>query len=342
MNTDEQANLDTQDEILGSPASRKRARILSVLFILGPVLALALGVYGLVMLLDGEGTGPAIGIGILFVLPASLGAIASLLMDPYKTTKKSRRLAALFTVLFVLLIGGVIVREGIICILMLMPIWVLSVMVGVALAEKLRKVNRDRDKLNVSIFALLPFMVLGADMVLPQPTSDYQVSRAITIDAPIEQVWPHLLRMDDIKQTEGRWTVSQNVLRIPRPRSAIVEGEKLSARRTARWGEHIRFEEHITQWEAGQRLHWTFAFPDDSISRYTDRHISPKGEHLNMKDGGYRLIPLVNGQTKLVLDTNYTVTTPINLYSKLWGELILGDIQNNVLQIVKDRSEQDK
>ncbi|GJL93645.1 MAG: hypothetical protein DHS20C05_00500 [Hyphococcus sp.] len=86
-------------------------------------------------------------------------------------------------------------------------------------------------------------------------------------------------------------------------------------------------------------MRWKFEFPNSSVHQYTDRHISPDGKHLRVIDGGYKLVSLGPERTKLILDTRYTATTPVNLYSSIWGELILGDIQNNVLKIVKDRTE---
>ena len=45
------------------------------------------------------------------------------------------------------------------------------------------------------------------------------------------------------------------------------------------------------------------------------------------------------GRTLLTLRTNYIAKTHVNPYARLWGEILLGDIQSNVLAIIKQRAE---
>ena len=107
--------------------------------------------------------------------------------------------------------------------------------------------------------------------------------------------------------------------------------------RHAQWGENITFEEHIIDWQENEALSWEFVFPNDSISRYTDQHISPEGRHLRIQEGGYRLEPLSDGRTRLTLYTDYEAQTPMNTYAAIWGEIFLGGIQANILEIIEGR-----
>jgi hypothetical protein len=56
-------------------------------------------------------------------------------------------------------------------------------------------------------------------------------------------------------------------------------------------------------------------------------------------DGGYRLLPLHNGDQRVILSTRYRVRTPVNAYAALWGQLFLGDMENNLLATIKARAE---
>lgn len=56
------------------------SRVASALLILGPLFVIALGVYALSLMLGDQWQGPVIGIGIIFVLPACLSAIVTILM----------------------------------------------------------------------------------------------------------------------------------------------------------------------------------------------------------------------------------------------------------------------
>src|SRR5690606_30307893 len=127
---------------------------------------------------------------------------------------------------------------------------------------------------------------------------------SIVIEASPDQIWPHLLRLDGLRDEEGVWNITQDILRIPRPSSAVVNRDGMGAVRAAQWGNNIRFEEHITAWRENEEIAWKFVFPDDSISRYTDPHIHPDGASLKVATGAYRMIPLADGSTRLTLETN--------------------------------------
>ena len=110
----------------------------------------------------------------------------------------------------------------------------------------------------------------------------------------------------------------------------------MGAIRTAYWGDHINFEERITQWQPGRRLGWAIAFINSSLQDYTDRHIAPDGQFLKIDTGDYTLTPIGAGRTLLL---NYIAKTHVNPYAQLWGEILLGDIQSNVLAMIKQRAE---
>jgi hypothetical protein len=74
------------------------------------------------------------------------------------------------------------------------------------------------------------------------------------------------------------------------------------------------------------------------LQHHTDEHIAPDGPLLKIDTGDYRLTPLPDGTTRLTLRTNYVAMTHVN-FARWWGELLLGDIQDNVLAVVKQRAE---
>lgn len=280
-----------------------------------------------------------IGVSILLVLPYSLGAVLYLALDPRGQKPKLTTSIPIALVLVILASSAVFFQEGIICIAMLTPLWWLFSWFGALTVKALHNRYRARTKLHSTILIILPFLVLGIDSSTHAPTTHESVERSIIINAAPQDIWPHLLKMDDIRDQEGRWNITQNLLQVHRPRAAIVVGEGLNAKRLAAWGDDITFEEHISHWEENNALRWNFVFPNDSVHKYTDRHISPDGAHLKIKEGGYILQPISQNQTRLTLDTQYTMSTPVNAYGALWGELILGDIQTNILHIVKHRTE---
>ncbi|WP_300377239.1 hypothetical protein [Henriciella sp.] len=289
--------------------------------------------------LEAGWNGATISISLLFGLPFTVGALGTYLLsllsiDKQRTFDKYR----LWLLLAVLVAGSFVLSEAIICVLMILPFWVFSGWIGALCVQGLRRRFQGRHRINCSVLAALPFLMLGLEAQLPQTGKDFVVARSITIDAPAKVVRPLLFEMNNIQRHEGRWNITQDVLGVPRPKSAVVTFGSGGPRRLARWEDGVSFEEHIFA-QTDDSLRWEFVFPNDSVSHRSDRHISPDGPHLKIMTGGYELAALPDGRTRLTLDTSYRATTPVNTYAALWGELILGDIQSNVLAAIKRRGE---
>jgi len=279
-------------------------------------------------------------LSIFLGIPFFIGAWSVFLFDI--NSDKSAKFYFWFPLLCltnVIIIGSFILREGVLCVVMLTPLWGICAVIGAFTVRHWRKLFKERSKLSCSVVVLLPFLTLFFDAFFPLSTQQRQVSRNIVINAPIASVWPKLLQVENIEKAEGRWNFTQDVLGLPRPKAALFEGHKVGAVRTSHWEEEIIFEEHITRQTPPHALEWNFVFPNDSLQMRTDKHISPDGNVLKIKNGGYQLTPLNEDQTRLTLYTDYQITVPLSSYSALWGEIILGDIQTNILNVIKTRAE---
>lgn len=314
-------------------------RLLKVFSIL---LLFALGFVGVSLILGRSAAGLSISITTLFVLPFGLGGVAALLINPRGEKPGTPALVCGAMVLLVLVIGGIFLREGVICLVMLAPLWLLGAFLGAKTVEKAHAKFSEQHQLgqtfDCSVLMALPILFLLVDNGFGETTQSYTVTRSIELTVNAESIWPHLVSLENISVAEGRKNFAQDVFQIPRPKSAILDGDGIGSTRHAQWGDNITFEEHITHWTPGVHMGWTFAFPNDSVQAHTDRHISPDGHHLKILRGRYDITPLGNGNTRLSLSTDYEATTPINLYCALWGDLFLGDIQGNILAIIEGRT----
>lgn len=317
--------------------------LLKLLRIAGIMFVVSTGLFGLFTWLSGTRSGGVvISLSVLAGLPFLLGAFTSYLLAPNGGKSSSfYHWAPILMTVVMLFAGGFLFREGIICLIMLSPIWMPLSWWGSYTVRKFQERenswSKTADTFNVSLVFVIPVMFAVMDQTVPQQISTYRVERSVVLNAAPDQIWPLLLEMKDIGTDEGQWNIAQDWLRIPRPASAVVEGEGEGARRMAAWGPDITFEEHLTGWEEGRVLTWNFVFPNDSVHKYTDEHISPDGRHLRIGEGGYRLNVMGDGRTRLVLYTDYEAQTPVNAYARIWGEIILGGIQGNILAIIKDR-----
>lgn len=312
------------------------AKPLSIAF--AAALALALASYLLINATRSNSAAFA-SIWFLAALPAFLSAMICYVGDPDNTAaSRFYWLTPLALVLVVDLASAAFLGEGVICLIMLSPIWLVAGWIGAFVLRAHRRTGRDETIVRSSLL-LLPLLAGVAEGQLVFSHEPVTLERSIIVHATPAEIWPYTLANEHIADTEGRWTAAQNIIGIPRPRSTRLRGEGVGAVRTAFWGDGINFDEIITDWQPGRRLAWNFSFANSSIQDFTDQHLSPDGQFLTVTQGDYILVPLSLSTTRLTLTTHYIAKSHVNWYAKLWGELLLGDVEDNILAILQQRAE---
>lgn len=281
-------------------------------------------------------------IAALFLIPAAIGATFTRLVDPHGIeSPMGCFLWPTIGLIALSLVAWFAIGEGAICIAMILPLWIPAAIAGAMVQHISRRRHQGTSDRSTTVLALgwvaLPLAAIPFEQQFPQQWEDQSVTREITANVPTDKVWPLLISIPKIGADEGKWNVTQSLFGVPRPQDAslVKRGEDLV--RLARWDRNITFEERITHFEPGRRICWDFEFPNDSVQRETDRHISPDGPFLKIKSGCYTLAQIGPGRTRIRLETTYTMRVRLGRYFIGWGELLLGDVQSNILQIVSDR-----
>jgi Polyketide cyclase / dehydrase and lipid transport len=277
------------------------------------------------------------GLGFLFLVPLAIGLVLGVVIQWLWPRTGGVGVASWAAGAFFIL--SIFTGSGFICVIMAFPIWLPMLLLGGVLSNWV-----IRRPLITQAAAILALTILASGAWLQDSRGEYPeqrftVERSVVIAAPPEGVWPHLLRLNDLSLAEGQRTMAHDWLGVPRPLEAIVKGEGVGAVRTGRWARGVWFEEHITLWESDRRLNWRFVFPEGSTFTSVDQHIDPRGPNVIVERGGYRIEPLANGFLRLRLHTTYAARTAVNGYASLWGARILGDVQSNILSIIKARAE---
>ncbi|WP_174280393.1 SRPBCC family protein, partial [Sphingomonas bacterium] len=299
-------------------------------------LAFSWGVYALLSASRPD-TG-AISFAFLLVLPAAVCGFVAYVADPWKTRSHRAYLAVpLWLLAAVVVLSLAILREGVICVLLLSPLWIVSGLIGAEVTYRLRRRVRDRAYC-LTLFAL-PLVAMQVEPYVPVPVATPVVTRSIVIHASPAQLWPLMKGIPDVHPGEGGWNLTQDVIGVPRPLGARLVGGGVGADRYARWEHGIRFRERITRWAPGRALSWRFLFDDLAGWGYTDEHLLPNRTYFTVTDGGYDAAEIAPGVTRLTLRTRYRLMTPVNPYARAWGELFLGDLETNLLALVKHRAE---
>ncbi len=318
-----------------------RAAAIRILAATALGLSFALGVY---LLIESVNPSGLISFTFLLVLPAAVTAFITYVGDPLAERGRSFYTAGVPFSLFgaVVVASIVFLREGVICILMLAPFWLALSTLGGYITWRLRDRREPTENVfRASTLLLIPLVVMQVEPMIPLPRDSGSITRSIVIDADPATVWHHARGVRHIAPGAGTWTVSQNIIGLPRPVGASLDRDGLGATRRVEWQDGIRFKEVVSDWQPARRLWWNFRFDETDMDAWAmqDRHLLPDSPHYRITDGGYLLEPLDDGRTRLTLTTNYWVQTPVNWYGQLWGELLVGDVSRNVLAVIQQKSE---
>jgi hypothetical protein len=274
----------------------------------------------------------------IFILPMAVGFLAAWSPQEEWRSREAVLLplgAALMVLITVLAIGV----EGLICVVMMTPVFLLMALLGGMLAWTIRKVrNRRLRSTALLTMLLLPYVAGPLEQQIPQVQSRRIVENRIRIRADEQTVWKQIIRVPAIRPEEYRTTFIHRI-GFPRPIEATLSHEGVGGVREASFERGVLFRETVTEWVPQRRLSFTIAV--DSIPTKTlDQHVTVGGEYFDVLDGTYEIVPIAPGQVELRLWSTHRLSTHFNAYSALWTDFVMRQIQGNILEVVRDRAEQ--
>lgn len=302
-------------------------------------------IYGLVLRLSFEYQDihaflQIISASFLIGAPFAVGALAVFFASQKENLTLQRQAAiAITTMLFFLIAMFVLVLEGLICIVLVVPVFTIAAVLGGLSAGLAIKYLR-KAKPTVYAFALLPLLLGPVEASLPPVSEANLVSTSIIINASPAQVFDQLAAVKDIQPSELGFSFL-HLIGLPRPLQAAMDGWGAGAVRTSYWEKGVSFKEEITLWQRPSKLHYNFNIPPNSIPREAlDRHVELGGEYFTVLNGGYDLQPTADGKTKLTLSTRYLNKSQLQVYGNTWGNIVLNDFHRSILGLMKNRAEQ--
>jgi hypothetical protein len=234
--------------------------------------------------------------------------------------------------------------EGLICIFLWLPLFVvLSMLGGVVAAVVGILVRRRRARTGLAAtLALLPLMVAPLEHWAPLPVEIRTVETSIDIAASPDVVWEHIARVRAFEPAEHRFAWV-HAIGFPRPIEATLSREGVGGVRHASFERGVVFIETVTAWEPGRRLDFTIAADADTIpAAALDQHVTVGGEFFDVLDGSYRIEPLGGGRLRLHLASHHRLSTRFNPYARLWTDFIMADTQRYILAVLRDRCEREE
>ena len=181
-------------------------------------------------------------------MPVLVGVITSYMFN--RVEIQSTGQTVLVAEIGILLCSGallVFAVEGIICIVMLLPLAAVIVIIGALIGRSMAANNASGGHVTTSILLLLP-LLSGADL-LENEAPVYEVISTVVIDAPPEEVWPNVIGFSELDAPPA-WYFE---LGIAYPLRATIDGEGVGAIRHCEFSTGA-FVEPITVWDKPNRL----------------------------------------------------------------------------------------
>ncbi len=281
------------------------------------------------------------GWGLFVALPFCLG-LTAVLMHGYRqprSLKSCLSVAALSPVL----LGGfllLVAIEGLICLLMALPISLPLSLLGGALGYHLqrRHWNRLEAPAMLGLFVLLAPSMMGMEAALPQTPPLYSVSTSLEISSPPEQVWQQVIAFSEITEPQ-EWIFRAG---IAWPMRAELRGSGPGAVRYCVFSTGA-FIEPIEVWDEPRVLKFSVASnprPMQELTPFTEISAPHLDGFLVSRAGQFRLEKLADRRTRLEGTTWYQHGLWPASYWRLWSDFLIHRIHLRVLRHIQQQSEQ--
>ena len=274
-------------------------------------------------------------------VPAGIGAL-TIFFSPIENAKSTGYtiFAPWLPIIIVIALTIIIGIEGWACWIMIAPLFFIFASIGGVIAGffKLKK-SKKSEKLNLSILVLLPFLIGPIENSIPTYQKIYTTYTSIKINADAESIWENVTSVKEIKPIEDSSRLT-NFLGFPKPLKAELDTLGVGGYRKAIFEKGLIFHETVTKYEHLKFMEFnieanTFEIPSTTL----DEHILIGGEYFDMLNGTYELKQIAENQFELILYSDFSMKTTFNSYAGIWGRWIMKDIQNNILKVIKKRSE---
>lgn len=277
-------------------------------------------------------------VSFLFLVPFLMGLITSYYFDTVTEAGKIVNiLMPLMSVLGFVVACVIMGVEGVICALMALPVFAVMAVIGARIGMNIFK--RNRNKLLVSALLVLPLLIAPIENQLELSKKIFTEHTSIAIVASDEEVWRNITRVRPITESENKKSLFQ-YMGFPRPIEAELDTVAIGGVRKAIFDRGLFFTETVTQIQPLKVLAFNIEADPNSIPPAAlDEHVMVGGKYFDVLEGRYEIEKLSDGTIVLHLSSQFRLSTRFNFYSGFWSKLIMRDIQENILEIIKARCE---
>jgi len=265
--------------------------------------------------------------GLILIMPTVQGLVGGLVRGPAKHTGGDG--VALIAALWLTdMVGaGVLLREGVICLIMATPLLWAVMAVGYVIGRVLARWN-GAGKASVSLIPLLVVAVV-AETLGPLPDAPFAVTDRVTVSAPPDYVWRYVVDYPDNPVRPDYWLWS---IGLPYPTHSVAPVQAVGQRRDCRFSGNQAFEERIVVLEPGKRLVF-------DITKQP-QHPEIIG-HMTVDRGEIILSRNADGLTTITATSWYRLHVRPAGYFGWWAEDVTRHVHFRVLGYMKRLAERD-
>ena len=226
--------------------------------------------------------------------------------------------------------------EGMICIVMSLPIFLILTWFGTFISIQISKNIKPNTPFIVIGISLLSVASMSFDVV-NKPKELIPVRTNITISSSIDKVWQNVVSFNKIDEPKD-WIFKTGV---SCPTDATIEGKGVGAIRYCNFTTGS-FVEPITTWDEPNLLQFDVVeqpTPMDEYNPFWDIHPPHLDGYFMSYKGQFQLTKIEDKTTKLEGTTWYKVDITPEFYWKTWSDFIIHRIHNRVLNHIKNESE---
>jgi hypothetical protein len=278
-------------------------------------------------------------VSYLIAAPLSIGFVSAISMQAERPPLASTIGAAWLATLLGIAICMLLLLEGAICAVFMLPIALVLSTIGGLLGWLARgSIARHRRSTALCV-ALLPLLLPQLEVLASTPSETRIVQTEIRIHAQPEIIWKNIFRVTAIRRAElpPSWT---QMIGFPRPVEATLSREGIGGVRHATFEHGLLFLETVTGWEPDRLLAFTIKADTEHIPPTTlDRHVTIGGPYFDVLTGEYRIESIAPNEAILHLTSRERLSTNFNGYAALWTDAVMRSIQKSILVVIKNRCE---
>jgi uncharacterized membrane protein (DUF441 family) len=276
------------------------------------------------------------GLNLFILTPFIIGIVPPLILGYKNATTFKQSLKSSFITLSIAMIALIIFAiEGLICIIMAMPLLSAITLLGSFIGHKIQNRKSIKSQNIAGILIFLSLISMSFDYKY-KPTDLFPVKTSIMINASAQAVWNQVVAFDTIAPPESFFFKTG----ISYPTDAQIHlGED-----TIRYCNFTTgsFVEPITLWNEPHLLTFDVIeqpIPMKEMNPFWDIHPPHLDGYFRSRKGQFKLTVISENQTLLEGTTWYTLDILPQSYWNVWSDYIIHRIHGRVLKHIKKSAE---